>query len=198
MIKKTGLILLAAAMALVVLPPPAMAQDASGIEVELRNAFIRDGGPEMPFGEPGAATVGPGVEFEPFGPYDIDISADGTLTMAWDDAEQWDQFERVLEAGFADKYYYQFDRDVIAVTADASANLVPTVAKNGLNGIIVEFGEGDEVRDGQIATVNITFGDAATTELAVTGAETPLLAIAGGTAVVAGTMLMALRRRILS
>jgi len=137
--------------------PPVQAQDdpLRGSTVSIRNTLERDDEGEEPVGEPDTATIGALIEFFPYGPYNIDVSST-EITFAWDSDPRWDDFERVLEADFFDRYYIDLEGVMITgAEADSSANLVPMVTVLDDDSLVVEFSEGMKVSDGQIARISL-------------------------------------------
>lgn len=157
MLKRVLIVACAVFAVLTLVAPPVQAQDdpLRGSTVTIRNTFERDGDGEEPFGEPATATVSALIEFFPYGPYNVDVS--GTeLTFAWDSDPRWDEFERILEPGFFDRYYIDFEGVVVtSAVADGDANLVPKVSMIDDNTLLVEFSEGMDVSDGQIARISL-------------------------------------------
>lgn len=131
--------------------------DLTGLDVTITNTYRMTGTPDTPFGEPVTVTVNDTTEVETGLAYVVDLGSD-TVTMSWSDDPTFDGFERTLEEGFADTYYFEFSQpilDGVTSTADGSSNLVPTVSVESSTTLKIEFTTGMTVGDGQTAVIRL-------------------------------------------
>lgn len=133
-----------------------------GVQVKVTNtiqAGFTDNA-EVPFGQDiGFKEVGTGLEFNDVDTkfvYDIDVS-DNKITLSWVSNETNDKLARVIEEGTFDRYYFTFDKTVIAAaTATSSAALVPDITKVTGTEIVVQVGPGMKVGPGQDIQIDLT------------------------------------------
>ncbi len=165
----------------------------------LANAFAEAGG-ELTDGDTASSVASTGVEFAPFGPFNIDVGEE-SIALDWNEAPDFDELERVLAAGESDQYTFAFDDPVFAgiiAAADETQSLVPGVSQPDDNTVVVDFGEGSTFGDGQSALIVLTPAPEegpAMESLPVTGVETNMIASVGVAFILLGIGLTAVSRR---
>lgn len=171
--------------------------DLTGVSIKIENTIESQAfgfTEETPFGAQGPVAINATIEFAACcdGFYEIDI-AGSQVSMKWiGDA----QFARVIEPGTFDRYYFTFGEPVLAGAGINAASTLPAnVTVTSPTTMTVEVAPGMEVGDGFDALIDLQLVGAAPAELAFTGAETTVLAIAGGAAIVVGSGLVAWSRR---
>ncbi len=170
----------------------------------LANALAEAGGDFAPGIDAQSSVASSGVEFAPFGPFNIDVGGE-SISMDWNEAPEFDDFERTIEAGEVEQYTFAFDDAVLAgvtASADESQSLVPGVSQPDDNTVVVEFGEGLTLGDGQRAVIVLTPSEAdepvegpEMDALPRTGVETNNIAMVGVAFIVFGFGLTAASRR---
>lgn len=167
----------------------------------LANAFADAGGDFQAGIDAQSSVASSGVEFAPFGPFNIDVGGE-SITMDWNEAPEFDDAERTIEAGSADQYTFSFDDSVlegVAATADDSQTLVPEVSQPDDNTIVVEFGEGLTLGDGQTAVITLISVEPVEgpemESLPVTGVEANQIAGVGAAFILVGFGLVGISRR---
>lgn len=198
--KRKLAMLVLAALLMIGMAPSASADghDLTGVGVEIENtieapAFGFEG--ENFFGKQGPRAINATVEFPECcdGFYSVDLTGN-QISMKWIGDPN---FARVIEDGTFDRYYFTFLEPVLAgASLNASSTLPANVTFTSSTELLIEVAPGMEVGDGFDILVDIAVvGDSSPAELAFTGAETGLLALAGGAAIATGALLVRWSRR---